>query len=81
MASAVVGWRDCLTNHLAKLGRHRPMYQLEIKNVGRSPAPVKVFINGFRTIALFSTIRDAENAKAIVESLRTDSALEYVKVV
>ena len=57
------------------------MYQLEIKNVGRIPEPVMVYVNNEKMPALFMTRPDAHMACRIVESLRSDSAFEYVKVV
>lgn len=58
------------------------MFQIEIKNIGRIAESFKVFdAQGSRKPAMFETKRDAEEAVRIIEMLRTDSALEYVKVV
>jgi len=57
------------------------MYQLEVKNVGRMPEAVMVFVNERRIPAMFYDRRDAVIAGKIIEMLRCDSAFEYVRVV
>lgn len=66
---------------LTQIGGLGQMYQLEIKNVGRQPEPVTVFVLGERKLAMFHDRRDAETARRVVEMLRSDSALEWVRVI
>jgi len=57
-------------------------YKLTIKNVGQAEKLIVIVDDkGNKRTAEFSTMKAAKEACFIIESLRTDSAFQYVRIV